>query len=331
MTWSGGPTQFSGTSINDVRVPANVYSGNFASGALLNFATVNPTYGGIYLTDGSGVKNVDYLRFNSSPANIAMTLTFTMADGTTKSVTFTPQTHAGCLSINMFPAKLGSGNARVQDWTVTNNCGYAVTWVNSTGSTWTGTRNLNSIYVNGSPVWTASVPSGGAIVLSPAYTINAGAVATMDWRYSGTMLNQQVYFKFNMNDGSQASSEFTQKSCLAINTASAAISGAGFTELQGITVRNQCTARSLTWSTVVVTWTVPPNNMTAMTVNAVSVWTGSAIPGATVNHTDVAFTASQQKPINFFRFNGDARTKTFTIRFNMIDGSYYTTPSFSPP
>ncbi len=332
LTWSGGPTLFTGISINDIRGSANVYSGSFASGVLLDFETVNSVASGNYYTDGSGAKNVNYLRFNSSPAGVSLTLTFTMSDGTAKVVTFTPNSQANCMTVQMLATILGNGNVQIQGITLTNTCAYQITWA-QTQNTWTGTRNMTRIRVSGNDIWTGSVASG-TLVNNNDVVFNASQTVTVDYfRWSGGMTNQQVYFSYIMGDGSTVSSaEFTEKYCLVPNTAGANISG---NDLQGVTVQNQCTARSITWDRTTLTCvpSAPTVNTTQIVVNGTTIYnnvTGVAC-GTQINNTDYAIPASTTRTINRFRFNGAITGRAFTIAFRMLDVSTDTTPSFSPP
>jgi len=331
MTWAGGPTRFTGISIVDVRGPANVYSGSFASGALLDFEAVNPVASGNYYPDGSGTKNINYLGFNSSPIGISMTLTFTMSDGTQKSVTFTPNSQANCLTVNMLAAVLGNGNVDIQGITMTNTCAYSVTWA-QTRNTWTGTRNMTRISVGGALLWTGSVASGTQVDHNDV-AFNAGQTIAVDYfRWSGSMSNQQVYFNFIMADGSSVSARFTQEYCLVVNTSGANISD---NDLQGVTVQNQCTARSITWALTTLTCTpsAPAVNTTQIVVNGTTIYNsaGGTPCGTQINNTDYVIPASTTRTINRFRFNNAITGRAFTIAFQMLDASVKTTPSFTPP
>ncbi|MBI2341140.1 MAG: hypothetical protein HYU98_00190, partial [Deltaproteobacteria bacterium] len=331
MTWSGGPANFTAMSIDDVD-GTNTYSGTFASGAALDFATVDAVDGNLYYPDGSGVKNINSLSFSSTPAGTTFTITFTTADGTTKAATFTPQTQANCLSVNMLGSSLTNGSKDLSGITTINNCSFPITWAQTTVTT-SSTRNLTQIVADGVTIFSGSAGSGVTVDNTDVVYSASQTVSIDRFRFSGSVADKIITIAFIMGDGSTQTAEFSEKFCLVPNTSAATIGGTGGVDLLGITINNQCTARSIIWITTVASWTPtsPTRNLTSIVVDGSSVFSGSMASGGTTNNSNVTLTAGQTRAITRFRFSGDMTGRTFTITFNMQDTSSDTTPSFTPP
>lgn len=333
MTWSGGPANFTGASIDDVD-GTNTYSGTFASGSPLAFATVDPVDGNLYYPNGTGVKNINSLSFDSSPSGVSLTLTFTMADGTTKSAVFTPQTQANCLSVDVLGSSLSNGSKDIIGITTTNTCGSSVTWA-QTRVSWSPTspaRTLTQIVVAGSTVFSGSAGTGVMVDNTDVTYTASETKAITRFRFSASMASRAVTFEFIMSDGSIQTAEFSEKFCLVPNTSAAAIGGTGNVDLTGITINNQCTARSIVWITTVVSWTPtsPARNLKQIWVDGTRIFNSTTASGGTSNNSDSTLTAGQTRNITRFNFDGDMTGRTFTIQFNMQDTSSDITPSFSP-
>lgn len=204
MSWAGETTRrFTRAEIFDIRAPVNIYTGSFASGATMNFSTAGPAFGNIYLTDGSGVKNVQLLRFATAiTAGLQFTLTFTMSDGTTKSVTFIPGAQNNCLSVNTSAAILSNVQKDISGITITNNCGFTITW-STTVVAWTPTsptRNLKQIRVANSTVFNGTAASG-VTVNNTDVTLTASQTKLINWfRFDASMSARTFTIQIRMSD-----------------------------------------------------------------------------------------------------------------------------------
>ncbi|HLD44381.1 MAG TPA: hypothetical protein VJC18_03005, partial [bacterium] len=117
MSWAGEPARRLDRSIILDTDGSNTYNSNNASGVPVDFGTND-----LYLRNEDSAKAITYFQFNNSiTPGLEFTLSFTMGDGNTKSVTFTPNTQAQYLTVNTASASIGgSGSRDLLGITVTN-------------------------------------------------------------------------------------------------------------------------------------------------------------------------------------------------------------------
>lgn len=110
-------------------------------------------------------------------------------------------------------------------------------------------------------------------------------------------------------------------SALVINATASSAGGSGNRDLLGVTLQNS-SASAITIDQAIVTWT-NTRNMTAIVINGVTNWSGTAAPpSATVNFTtNAVISAGATVPLTRIRFSGNMAGTTITIRFRMTDGT----------
>ncbi|MFH1654318.1 MAG: hypothetical protein ABIE74_09750 [Pseudomonadota bacterium] len=206
MSWSGEGGRRLQQSIIEDTDGSNTYSSNASSGTLVSFGD-----NGIYLRDGDGARDITSLGFNNTiTPGLEFTLEFTMSDGTTKSVTFTPtsSTQADFLSVDISGANIGGGSDKdLRGITITNTGSSTITWDRVIVS-WTPTspsRTLSVIRVSNSNVWTGSASSGSNLNISNV-TLSASQTRPITRiRFNSDMSGRTFNITFIMSDGSTKS------------------------------------------------------------------------------------------------------------------------------
>jgi Flp pilus assembly protein TadG len=209
LSWSGeSGRRLTQSVIVDVD-GSNTYNSNAASGSVVDFGDND-----LYLINGIGPQNITRLEFNDDVTpGLAFTLQFAMADGNTKSATFTPNAQANPLSIDISAANIaGSGDIDLVGITLTNTGGSTITWdrVIVTWSPTTGGRRLQRIDVAGSTVWTGNASSGSNQNITDVI-LTAGQTKSIDFfRFNGDMSARTFTIQFVMGDGtSKTTASFT--------------------------------------------------------------------------------------------------------------------------
>lgn len=92
--------------------------------------------------------------------------------------------------------------------------------------------------------------------------------------------------------------------------------------LSGITLSN-VGSDDLVIAEVIVSWSgVNPNRrITAVVIDGSTLWTGSANSGTTLDITDFTLNAGTMYPLTYLGFNNSMNEGTFSITFNMSDGT----------
>ncbi|MBI4209810.1 MAG: hypothetical protein HY538_08940 [Deltaproteobacteria bacterium] len=200
LSWSGESSRRLTQSVIVDVDGSNTYNSNAASGSAVDFGDND-----LYLTNGIGPQNITRLEFNDDVTpGLAFTLQWTMADGNTKSATFTPDAQANHLSVDISAANIaGSGDIDLMGITLTNTGSSTITWdrVIVTWSPTTGGRRLQRIDVVGSTVWTGNVASGSNQNVTDV-TLTAGQTKSIDFfRFNGDMSTRAFTIQFVMGDG----------------------------------------------------------------------------------------------------------------------------------
>ncbi|MFH1874373.1 MAG: hypothetical protein ABH859_04215 [Pseudomonadota bacterium] len=201
MSWVGE----SGRRFTESRVQDtdgyNTYYSNASSGALVDLGDED-----LYIRNEDGLRNIDYLRFNNTvTAGLEFTLTFTMSDGNTKAVTFTPGTQAQNLVVNLAGANIGGASDRdLLGITISNSGSGVISWDRAivSWSPLTPSRNMTQIRVGNTNVWSGSTGSGNNvnitnINLNPGQTLPITRI-----RYNSDMSGRTFTIEFIMADGS---------------------------------------------------------------------------------------------------------------------------------
>ena len=209
LSWSGESSRKLTQSVIVDVDGSNTYSDDAFSGVAVDFGNND-----LYFLNGVGPQNITRFEFNNGVTpGLAFTLTFTMADGNTKSVTFTPDAQANHLSVDISAANIaGSGDIDLMGITITNTGTSTITWDRVVVS-WSPTspaRRLQRIDVAGSTVWTGNVASGSNQNMTDV-PLTAGQTQAIDFfRFNGDMSGRTFTIRFVMGDGtSNTTASFT--------------------------------------------------------------------------------------------------------------------------
>ena len=194
------------------------------------------------------------------------------------------------------------------------------------GSTGTATsydiRYSTSFITNAN--WTTATQVSG----EPAPLI-AGTAQSMT--VSGLSSNTTYYFAVKISDevpnisnlsNVPSGATLSQASLLSVNTALADIDPTNNKRVIGITISNTGTA-NIILDQITVSWVGAPSGtkIIGITINGVSVWTGSNNSGATENIIDFTLSPSVIYPITYIIFSKNMTGTTLSINFIMADGS----------
>ncbi|MBL4693796.1 fibronectin type III domain-containing protein [Candidatus Gracilibacteria bacterium] len=121
-----------------------------------------------------------------------------------------------------------------------------------------------------------------------------------------------------------------------VDTSGANIAGGGDKELRGITVQNT-SGDTIVIAKITVTWT-NGQQIEEVKIEGDRIWKhnnegspdGRQNTGTELDVEDYDLDSGNTDEFDKFKFNGDMDGDTFTIKFELGDGSTYTTPSFSP-
>ena len=203
MSWTGEASRrLTKIKANDTR-GSHTYWGNAASGVPIDFAEPD-----LYLPNGEGSKDIDYLQFNNSiVSGTEFTLTFTMADGNTKSAIFTvtEATEADCLSVSTSATDYNNNSTRLRKIDLTNTCGSNIRW-DETNISWTPltpARQMNRIRFDGSNIYTGPAVNSGVTVNNTNATIGGGQTDRINYiRFNSSMSGRTYTIQFIMRDAS---------------------------------------------------------------------------------------------------------------------------------
>ncbi len=197
MTVSWTPTSPS-RNMNSINFngSGNEWSGSAASGAAVTLTTALDLAGG----DSA---DQTYLQFSDDMRGRNFTITYSMRDGTTKTVDFTNM--ASCLSVTTASECLGASGTELRNQLWTNTCQERSIVVHRASTTWNGFRSRRWIRlgVNGSQVWSGSRRSGQTATLDADVTIAGGATATVNYyRFNGSMTGRTFSHAITLSDTS---------------------------------------------------------------------------------------------------------------------------------
>lgn len=204
VSWTGeAGRRLTNTSIDYVD-GTYTFPSNNASGVTLDFGNTD-----LYYLDAIGPKAIQHLRFNNAvTVGLAFTLAFTMSDGNTKSITFTPGTEAQCLTINTSCAFLGGASyVDLKDISIQNSCAAkTIAWANAVVS-WSpsSSRRMTQIVVAGTTVFNNSpgANSGTTVNINPDVGLIAAQSKNIDrFRFNSDMRTRAFTIQFRMLDAS---------------------------------------------------------------------------------------------------------------------------------
>lgn len=337
MTTAWTPTSpsrnLTGVSVDGMQI----YSGSAGSGTPITVS---------YQIDGTLTKSVDWFGFDDEMMNRNYSTVWTFGDGTTKTYALNlfNTNQNNCLTIDTSQAKRQTGDyTRVIGLTVQNTCAADI-GITSMTLSWSGnpTRRLIEASiddVDGSNVYSGSYASGSAVNLgdNDLYFPNGIDVKSLGYlRFNEVIATaSQFTLLFTMSDGNTKSVTFSvesQAQDLTVNTASATVGGGGNRDLMNIYLTNSGTD-PIVWATTTASWTPlqPARTLQIIRANNTNIWTGSIASGTLANNNDVTINGGQTVTINYFRFNANVKSRTFTIIFAMGDGSTKSVGPFTPP
>lgn len=334
MTVSWTPTT-PARNLNIVRINAtNIYNSTAATGTEIEVD---------HIINASTTHTVNYLQFSAEMLNRNYTILWEFSDGTTETTTLDlfASSQDTCLTLGTSSASIGgTGNRQIQGMTLTNGCTADIA-MTSVAVSWSGdaAKRMQIVRVGGANKFNGSSASGVTSDFgnNDIYLVDGGGDITFDYLQFSTAVTPSATYTllWTMSDSTTKSTTVTvdaQSNSLSVSTSSATIAGSGDVDLMGVTLSNTGST-TITIIRMVVSWTpvAPARRTQTVRIDGADVWTGSAVTGATLNITDVSLTASQTKNMDYMRYNGDMSGRTFTIQFQMIDGSSLTTSSFTPP
>ena len=134
------------------------------------------------------------------------------------------------------------------------------------------------------------------------------------------------------NSPSETTTNTTEADDLLVDISGVGLDAGDNTRVTGITLENDG-ASAITLDQMTVSWTggANGNKLKEIQINAVSVWSGNANSGATVDITDVTLNSgSGTHPITFIDFSKNMTGATLSITFIMSDASTITVNNISP-
>lgn len=321
VSWTGAPN---GTRISEISIDGNsIWSGSSGSGSVEDVTD-------FILVQGQGAYLIDFLDFSKDMTGSTITIIFTMLDGSTKQVSFSP----GAPPDTVPPADISNlftsgatANSINLSWTAPGDDGNS------------GTASSYDIRYSASPITGANWSSAIQVSGEPTPSV-AGTSETMT--ISGLAAATQYYFAIKTSDEvpnesglSNVASGTTlappQANYLVVNTAGAQVNPANRTQVIGIALQNSGST-NITIATMTVSWSGVQGNrrLTGITIDGVSRWTGNATSGTTENITDVTIAPGATVPLNFLQFNNTLANITVNISFTMADGSIKTVGGIGP-
>lgn len=317
ISWSGVP---SNRNLTNISIDSgSVWTGSDSSGSSQDISD-------FVLNLGAGTYPMDFT-FSGSVNGISMTVEFTMLDGSTKTVDFTPGSPpdttppADITNLSTSGATTSSINL---SWTAPGddgNSGTASSYdirystVAITSSNWS-----SATQVSGEPTPSSAGSSESMTIsgLSPA-TIYYFAIKTSDEVPNESGLS---------NVPNNTTLALQQANYLVVNTAGRARTGNTIT---GITLQNSGST-NITIATMRVSWSGIPANrrLTSISINGASKWTGTATSGTVENITDTAIVTGVAAVPMVLGFNNTINGITASIVFTMLDGSTKTISGIGP-
>ena len=318
ISWTGVS---SGAHLQEIAIDGNsVWTGDDASGSTQDIDDFTVEFGG-------GTYPVELI-FDKAINGITVTIVFTMTDGSTKTVVFTPG-EAPDTTPPAAVTDLATSNP------TTSSIGLSWTAPGDDGNT--GTASSYDIRYSTSTITSSNWSSATQVSGEPTPS-SAGSSESMT--VSGLSLGTTYYFALktsddvlNVSDLSNVASGTTlsapQANYLVVNTATVALSG---NDVVNITLQNSGPT-NITISSMIVSWSGVAVNrrLRNIAINGSVVWTGNALSGATEDITDVTLiSGSPAIPMNYLRFSNTISGIILSITFNMSDGSSKTVSGIGP-
>ncbi len=250
------------------------------------------------------------------------------------------------LIIDTSSAGLALGNTRINGITL-ENTGTTDLILDKITVSWDVFTLMDEVAIDGNIVWSDTGPgtpsgaqSSGVEIDIQNVTLTAGGGAiNLDYlQFDGDMSGVLLDMTFTMTDGSSksVSIDFSGPSCpfqastLTIDTSSADVGGILFTDLENITVQNTDPTCAITIDTITTFWNKAGRQIEQIDIANNTAWadggpgspSGSQNSGTEIDIVDTVLSpASGIVDIDFFRFDGNMLSTSFTITFRMLDGS----------
>ncbi|OGD69037.1 hypothetical protein A3I18_00690 [Candidatus Campbellbacteria bacterium RIFCSPLOWO2_02_FULL_35_11] len=310
VSWSGvGGARINGVSVDGT----SVWSGNSASGSVLNITD--------FVLGPAGNYPIDFISFSKNMTGTTITILFTMLDGSTKQVVFSPGAAADVTP----PADI----TNLSSLNVTANS-VDLSWTAQGDDGATGIASVYDIRYSISPItalnWSSATQLSGEP--SPA---TAGTAQSM----TVSSLSPSTLYYFAMTTSDEASNtsgmsnvisattlSIPQSNYLVVNTSGMAVNPSNANQIIGITLQN-IGPSNIIIASMSHSWTGVATNrrLDQITINGTSVWTGNSNTGATQNITDTIIPAGATVSLNSLTFNRTVTGITLNITFTMSDGS----------
>ena len=194
----------------------------------------------------------------------------------------------------------------------------------------TGTATTYDIRYSTSLITEANWATATQVSGEPAPLI-AGTAQSLT--VSGLSSNTTYYFAIKTSDEvpntsllsdvpSATTLAQSQADLLNVNITGAGIDSTNNKRVIGLTISN-IGAADIILDQMIVSWTgaFSGTKITGITINAVSVWTGSNNSGATENISNFTLLPSVTYPLTYLIFNKNMTGTTLSINFIMLDGS----------
>ena len=323
VSWSGVP---GATRLNGITIGGTpVFSGNANSGTLLDITD-------FALIAGAGSYPINLFDFNRNMFNSTLTVLFTMADGSTKEVIFSP----GAIGPDTTPP------AAITDLAVSNVTSNSIdlSWTAPGDDGNTGTATSYDVRYSTAPITDANWSSATQVTGEPA---PAPAGTSQSMTVTGLSPSTTYYFAIrtadevpNISSLSNVPSVTTltpaQADSLTVNTSAAGINPSDNTQVIGITLEN-IGLSNITITQMTVSWSGVPGatRLNGITIGGTPVFSGNANSGALLDIADFTLTAGAGiYQLNNLDFNRNISGITLSITFTMADGSTKAVSGITP-
>jgi type II secretory pathway pseudopilin PulG len=286
----------------------------------------------------SGTLEIDKFDFDSNMTGASFTFLFTMTDGTARYIEVTPGSPPGDTTA---PATVSDLATNSPDQ---NSINLSWTAPGDDGNTGTATsydiRYSTSTITSGN--WASATPVSGEPTPS-------ASGSTESFNLSGLTYSTTYYFALktydevpnesnisNIATGTTTAPGGDEIDDLTVDYSGAYISGGGKKELRGVTLENTGGA-DITLAKITLTWT-NPRLIQEIKIEGTKIWrhnqegspNGKQPSGTELDVVNYTIDSGSTDLFDKFKFTGNMNGNTFTIQFEMSDGSTFTTPSFSP-
>ncbi|MBL1434246.1 hypothetical protein COB87_001590 [Candidatus Wolfebacteria bacterium] len=247
----------------------------------------------------------------------------------------------------------GGGDKELQGITV-ENTGSTEIVIDTITVTWDNSKLIEEIKIDTTRVWkhdNEGTPNGkqvsGTELDIEDFTLSVGSgVLDIDkFKFDGDMEDTIFTILFTFGDGSTKEITVdlspgagcgTQTDYLIIDTSGASISG-GNREIQGVKIENSSDVCDITVAKITTTWT-NGKDIEAIRIEGIRIWkhnnegdpNGKQPTGTEIDVVDYILESGNNDQFDKFKFNGNMNGDTFTITFEMSDGSTKSSGNFSP-